>query len=98
MEIPAYSPDRNPIENVCSLMKCTLQKHYPELYLMRGDVNVVKKAIEMAITNRGGLLDTKVSTTLAGSMVDRIEAIIKAHVWYTKYEYRVCIYSFLIFC
>jgi len=52
---------------------------------MRGDVNVVKKAIEEAITNCWELLDPKVFDTLAGSMVDRIEAIIKADGWYTKY-------------
>jgi len=85
MEIPAYSPDLNPIENFWSLVKDKLHKHYPELYLMRGDVNVVKKEIEEAITNCWELLDPKVFTTLAGSMVDRIEAIIKADGWYTKY-------------
>jgi len=85
MEIPAYSPDLNPIENVWSLVKDKLHKHYLELYLMRGDVNVVKKAIEEAITNCWEFLDPKVFTTLAGSMVDRIEAIIKADGWYTKY-------------
>ena len=52
---------------------------------MRGNVNVVKKAIEEAITDYWELLDQKVFTTLAGSMVDRIEAIIKADGWYTKY-------------
>ena len=63
MEIPAYSQDLNPIENVWSLMKDKLHKHYPELYLMRGDVNVVKKAIEEAITNCWELLDPKVFDT-----------------------------------
>ena len=66
-------------------MKDKLDKHYPELYLMRGDVNVGKKAIEEAYTNCWELLDPKVFDTLAGSMVDRIEAIIKADGWYTKY-------------
>jgi len=83
MEIPAYSPDLNPIANVWSLVQDKLHKHYPELYLMRGDVNVVKKEIEVAITNCWELLDRKVFTTLAGSMVDRIEAIIKTDGWYT---------------
>jgi len=52
---------------------------------MRGDVNVVKKEIEEVITNCWELLGPKVFTALAGSMVDRIEAIIKADRWYTKY-------------
>jgi len=85
MEIAAYSLDLNPSENVWSLVKDKLYKHYPELYLMRGDVNVVKKAIEEAIINCWKLLDPKVFTTLAGSMVYRIEAIIKTDGWYTRY-------------
>ena len=52
---------------------------------MKGPVEVVKKAIEEAITNCWELLDSKVFDTLAGSMVDRVEAIIKADGWYTKY-------------
>ena len=35
MKIPAYSVDLNPIENVWSLAKDKLHKHYPELYLIR---------------------------------------------------------------
>jgi len=85
MKIPAYSSDVNPIENVWSLVKYKLHKHYPELYLMSGDVHVVKKGIEEAITDCWDLLDPKVFDTLAGSMVDRIKAIIKAAGWYTKY-------------
>jgi transposase len=85
MEIPAYSPDLNPIENIWSLVKGKLHKHYPELYLMKGDVNMVKKAIVEAITHCWELLNPKVFDTLAGSMVDRIETIIKADRWYTKY-------------
>jgi len=85
IETPTYSQDLSPIENVWSLVKDKLYKNYPELYIMRGDVNVVKKAIEEAITNCWELLNPKVFTTFAGLMVDRIEAIIKADGWYIKY-------------
>jgi len=52
---------------------------------MKGPEDLVKKAIEEAITHCWELLDSKVFDTLAGSMVDRVEAIIKADGWYTKY-------------
>jgi len=52
---------------------------------MKSSVNEVKKAIEKAILYYWKLLVPKVFDTLAGSMVDRIEAIIKADGWYTKY-------------
>jgi len=85
LEIPAYLPDLNPIEDVWSLVKDKLHTHYPELHLIKGPVNEVKKVIEEAITGCWELLDPKVFDTLAGSMVDRVEAIIKADGWYTKY-------------
>jgi len=66
-------------------VKDKLQKHYPELYLMKGSDSEVKKVIEEAITHCWELLDPKIFDSLAGSMVDRIEAIIKADGWYTKY-------------
>jgi len=51
LEIPGYSPDLNPIESFWSLVKDKLHKNYPELYLMKGPVDVMKKAIEKAITD-----------------------------------------------
>ncbi|RPA97473.1 hypothetical protein L873DRAFT_1690957 [Choiromyces venosus 120613-1] len=78
LEIPLYSPDLNPIENIWSLIKNKLSKQYPELHLMKDPEDMVKKTIEEAITYCWKLLDPKVFDTLAGSMVDRIKAIIKA--------------------
>jgi len=51
IDIPAYSPDLDPIKNGWSLVKDKLHKQYPKLCIMKGDVNRVKKAIEEAITN-----------------------------------------------
>jgi len=53
--------------------------------LIKGPVNEVKKVIQEAISDCWELLYPKVFDTLAGSMVDRVEAIIKADGWYTKY-------------
>jgi len=52
---------------------------------MKGSGREVKNVIEEAITHYWELLDPKIFDSLAGSMVDRIEAIIKADGWYTKY-------------
>jgi transposase len=84
-QIPPYSPDLNPIEHIWSLMKAMLHKYYPELYLMKGPKDGIKKAIEEAVTFCWELLDPKVFDNLAESMVHRIEAIIEADGWYTKY-------------
>ncbi|RPA92220.1 hypothetical protein L873DRAFT_1817990, partial [Choiromyces venosus 120613-1] len=67
------------------LIKDKLSKHYPDLHLMKGPEHVVKKAIEEAITPWWELLDSKVFDTLTGSMVNRVEVIIKTDRWYTKY-------------
>ncbi|RPA92425.1 hypothetical protein L873DRAFT_1709915, partial [Choiromyces venosus 120613-1] len=75
LEIPSYSLNLNPIENIWSLIKDKLCKQYPELYLMKGLDDMVKKAIEEAITYCLELLDSKVFDTIAGSIVDRIKAI-----------------------
>jgi len=44
MEIPVYLSDLNPIENDWALVKDKLEKHYPELYLMKGSDSEVKKS------------------------------------------------------
>ena len=59
-------------------MNDKVNKNYRELYLMKGAVDVIKKGIEEAVTDCWKLLDPKVCDTLAGSMVDRVKAIIKA--------------------
>jgi len=56
LEIPAYLPPLNPIDDVWSLVKDKLHKHYPELHLIKGPVNEVKKVIEEAIIDCGNFL------------------------------------------
>ena len=66
-------------------MKAKLNKCYPELCLMKGPKDEIRKAIEEAVTFCWELLNPKVFDSLAESMVHRIEAIIEADWWYTKY-------------
>jgi len=51
LEIPPYSPDLNPIENIWSLIKDKPSKHYPDIHLMKGSEHVVKNRIQEAITH-----------------------------------------------
>jgi len=78
LEIPACLPDLNPIEYVWSLVNDKVDKNYPELYLMKGALDVVKKAIEKSISGCWKPLDPKVFDTLAGTMANRVKVIIKA--------------------
>ncbi|RPA93129.1 hypothetical protein L873DRAFT_1706792, partial [Choiromyces venosus 120613-1] len=84
-QITPYLPDLNPIEYIWSLMKAILHKYYPELYLMRGPKDDVRKVIKEAVTFCWELLDPKVFDDLTGSMVDRTKAIIEADGWYIRY-------------
>ena len=67
------------------MIKDKLSKHGANLHLMKGSEHVFKKTIVEAITHCWKLSDPKVFDTLAGSMVDRVKAIIKPDGWYTKY-------------
>lgn len=81
---PALSPDLNPIENAWKMLKeaiCTnnpalsdMPKNAISLYLLR------KAAVEQWEALKDELLQT-----LALSMCQRVDAIIEANGWYTKY-------------
>ena len=51
MEIPANWPNLNSISKVWSQVEDKPSKNYCELYIIRGDCNLVKKTIKEAITN-----------------------------------------------
>jgi len=83
-EIPPYSPDLNPIEHIWSLLKHLMHKFYSHLYKLKGE-QIVKKELEEAIVHCWELLKSPIFQSLAESMVDRVQAVIEADGWYTKY-------------
>ena len=80
--ITPCSPDLNPIEQIWSLMKAMLGKHYPELFLMKGPKNEIRKAIEEEVTF---CWELQIFDIVTEFMVHRTEAIIEADGWYTMY-------------
>ena len=82
---PPYSPDLNPIEHVWAKLKRMLHKWYPELEEMAGGVPVVRESIEKAVTHCWQHLDPEYLRKLARGMPRRVQAVLKAKGWYTRY-------------
>ncbi|RPB02603.1 hypothetical protein L873DRAFT_1622084, partial [Choiromyces venosus 120613-1] len=80
LEIRAYSPDLNPIENVWSLVKDKLHKNYPELYLMKGP-----KRLAHVLPLVWETIPEEFFEKLWKSMPNSIAAVLEARGGYTKY-------------
>lgn len=82
---PATSPDLNPIEHVWRRLKELFGKRYPDLrYSTRGPV-AVKSMIRDVLPSLWQEIEPDFLEALATSMPRRIQAVIKANGWYTKY-------------
>ena len=84
MEWPLYSPDLNPIENLWKLLKAEIIRAHPEFISMGNGEPAMDFLIECAKeawdTLVGSMLDK-----LAANMQKRVDAVIAADGWYTKY-------------
>jgi transposase len=73
MDWPPYSPDLNPIENLWALLKEAIHKKYPELeFATKTDENL-------------DLLGDAILCRLSDTMPKRVQAVLDAEGWYTKY-------------
>jgi len=84
MNWPPYSPDLNPIENLWALLKRELYCLYPELELMPNNDNT-RELMVIGAEEAWDNIKDEVLAKLSNTMPHRIEAVIKADGWYTKY-------------
>lgn len=81
---PPYSPDLNPIENIWKLLKEGICKQYPELSYAPKNNSTLQRLCEAAIEVWEDLEDDVIEN-LINSMPRRLEAVVAANSWYTKY-------------
>lgn len=81
---PPYSPDLNPIENLWKILKAKIIELYPKLVTMK-DNATTKEYLIRAAQEAWDLIEDALLDKLASGMQKRVDAIIAAGGWYTKY-------------
>lgn len=81
---PPYSPDLNPIENLWKMLKAKIIELRPDFIIMKDNDTIKALLIEVAI-EAWEALEPELLNKLASGMQKRVDAIIAAEGWYTKY-------------
>jgi transposase len=84
MIYPPYSPDLNPIENLWAIMKAKIYELYPHLEYAPDSEATLNELIKAA-KEAWQVIDERVLQHLSNTMPHRVQAIITADGWYTKY-------------
>lgn len=84
MEWPPYSPDLNPIENLWALIKAKIYEKHPELERAPNTEETLQRLIEAA-KEAWHDIDMRVLKNLCYTMPHRVQAVLQADGWYTKY-------------
>ena len=82
---PPYSPDLNPIEHLWFRLKQLVYQVNPQIEQVKGDIDTVRDALWDALEQAWHLIEEDILDQLVDSMQRRVEAVIKAEGWYTKY-------------
>ena len=82
---PPYSPDLNPIEHVWVHLKKLYHEYYAHLAADTRSVEKIKCLIEKSLSHCWELIPESLFERLVEGIRRRIEKIIKAKEWYTKY-------------
>lgn len=84
MDWPPYSPDLNPIENLWKLLKDQIIQSHPEFKTMKDNDETMAHLIRCA-KEAWEDLAPELLNKLAEGMQKRVDAVLKAKGWYTKY-------------
>lgn len=82
---PALSPDLNPIEHVWTELKKRLHQQYPDIVDTPGMPDKVKEKLAEVLPLVWDTIPEEFFEKLWRSMPSRVEAVIEAKGWYTKY-------------
>jgi len=85
LEWPPYSPDINPIEHMWALLKRKLYQLFPDIEDYRGTEDEIREHLFRCLWVAWEAIDEGIWRGLVKSMPRRIEAVIKAKGWHTKY-------------
>jgi hypothetical protein len=85
MEWPPSSPDMNPIEHLWAVLKKELHQRFPDTKDLPGGPAAVKRALAERLALVWADISEETMAGLIASMPRRIEALLAAEGWYTKY-------------
>jgi transposase len=79
-----YFPDLNPIENLWAVIKAKIYELYPELGHAPDTEDILALLIK-ATKEAWQAINEKILKHLSNTMPHRVQAILAANGWYTKY-------------
>ena len=85
LEWPPYSPDLNPIEHLWFRLKNLVYQVNPDIEKVGGNVDTVREALFEALERAWTMIPEDLMLDLIRSMQRRVEAVIAAEGWYTRY-------------
>ena len=85
IEWSPYSPDMNPIEELWAHLKIKLYQRYSEITSLQGPQEMIRKKIQNCLWEVWWDIGKEVLNGLIDSMPHRVQALIAARGWYTKY-------------
>ena len=82
---PPYSLDLNPIEHIWCALKTQCYEMVPKVAADNSESEHSRQRLESCLQAAWDTLDQNLFDKLSASMNDRIEAVIEAKGWHTKY-------------